>query len=139
MPPPHHSPTADADLPWDWSANSAGYTDDLLEHRGWEAMVLAHAWNDGSGDPATRKSAYKLPHHRLLDGRLRVVLNGVRAAMNILAATRFQPRDYQVHLPASEVEDVYRHLAVHLEEFDEEPPAILEGWSSAEGWPPMAG
>lgn len=72
----------------------------------------------------------------VVDGRVRVVLGGVRAAMNILAATRFQPDDYRLDIPASDVSAVYEHLAVHREEFDQEPPAILDGWTPAQGWPP---
>lgn len=136
VPEPHRSPTADPDLEWDWSSNQASYTDELIEHGGWNAMVLAHAWHEDADGPPSRKNAYKLPHHRVIDGRVRVVLEGVRSAMNILAAARFQPEDYQVDLPAEEVPEVYRHLAVHLEEFAEEPPAILDGWTPRQGWPP---
>lgn len=136
VPKPHRSPKADAGLAWDWSDNAPRYTDELIDHGGWDAMVTAHAWYAPSGDPPTRKSDFKLPHHRVLDGRVRVVLEGVRSAMNILAASRFQPQDYQLHIPANEVREVYEHLAVHLEEFDEQPPAILDGWSQGDGWPP---
>lgn len=136
VPEPHRSPKADANLPWDWSDHAPRYTDELIDHGGWEAMVTAHAWHAAAGDPPTRKGDFKLPHHRVLEGRVRVVLEGVRSAMNILAATRFQPGDYQLKIPASEVREVYEHLAVHLEEFDEEPPAILDGWSAEDGWPP---
>lgn len=137
VPAPHRSPTADHGIVWDWSDHAPRYTDELIAHGGWDAMARAHAWYDGSeDDPPTRKVAYKLPHHRLIDGRLRVVLEGVRSAMNILAAARFQPGDYRVDLPADEVRAVYEHLATHLREFDEEPPAILRGWSPSDGWPP---
>lgn len=136
-PQPHRSPTADEDLSWDWSNNGARYTDELIDHGGWDAMATAHAWHEpGEDGPPERKNAYKLPHHRLIEGRVRVVVEGVRSAMNIIAATRFQPEDYQLDIPADDIPDVYRHLAVHLEEFDEEPPAILRGWTPDDGWPP---
>lgn len=134
VPSSHRSPKSDPDLPWSWSAQDSNT---LLDHGGWRAMALAHAWYDGSEqDPPRRKSDYKLPHHKRIDGRLRVVLAGVRSAMNILAATRFQPQDYQVKLPAQEVRAVYEHLAIHLQQFDQEPPDILKGWSPSDGWPP---
>ena len=138
VPEPHRSPTADPDTAWDWSSQKPRYTDELIDHGGWDAMLLAHAWHEAADGPPQRKNAYKLPHHRLIDGRVRVVLEGVRSAMNILAAARFQPKDYEVDLPAEEVPDVYEHLAVHLEEFDEEPPDILSGWSPDAGWPPAS-
>jgi hypothetical protein len=100
-------------------------------------MALAHAWyKDTDGGLPRKKSAYKLPHHRLLDGKVRVVLLGVKAAVNILAATRFDPDRYRVNLPAEEVPAVYEHLAVHLRQFDERVPQILKGWSPDRGWPP---
>ncbi len=136
VPRPHRSPKADRDLVWDWSAHRVAYTDELLAHGGWDAMARAHAWHEtDEHDPPRRKNAYKLPHHRLVDGRVRVVFEGVRSAMNILAATRFSD-DYLVALPADEVPAVYEHLAVHLQEFDEKPPDILKGWSPSDGWPP---
>ena len=135
VPNTHRSPRADPDLPWDWSDRRKEYTDQIIQTGGWDSMVRAHAWHeDGDGAPE-RKNAYKLPHHRVIDGRLRVVLEGVRSAMNILAATRFSD-DYRVDLPADEVPDVYEHLAAHLRQFGEEPPAILRGWSPSDGWPP---
>lgn len=64
------------------------------------------------------------------------MLDGVQSAMNILAAARFQPADYQLDIPAKDIRDVYEHLAVHLEEFGEDPPDILRGWTPRDGWPP---
>lgn len=137
VPDPHRSPTADRAMAWDWADNAPGYTDELISHGGWQAMATAHAWHAGSDDgPPERKKDYKLPHHRVLDGQIRVVLEGVRSAMNILAATRFQPDDYQLDIPAEDIPDVYEHLAVHLEEFGEKRPEILKGWSPQDGWPP---
>lgn len=135
VPEPHRSPKADRELGWDWGANRARYTDEIIASGGWASMARAHAWYEDDGSPSRRKNAYKLPHHRVLDGGLRVVLEGVRSAMNILAATRFSD-DYRVDLPAQEVPDVYEHLAAHLRQFGEGPPAILRGWSPSDGWPP---
>lgn len=137
VPAPHRSPKADRELAWDWSDDAPRYTDELITHGGWEAMVKAHAWHAaGAEDPPERKKDYKLPHHRLIDGRVRVVLEGVRSAMNVLAAVRFQPEDYRLDVPAEDVSDIYGHLAVHLEEFGERPPDILRGWTPDRGWPP---
>lgn len=135
VPDAHRSPRAQRDRQWDWADNRKKYTDEIIESGGWDAMARAHAWYEDDGDPPERKNAYKLPHHRVVDGRLRVVLEGVRSAMNILAATRFSD-DYRVDLPADDVREVYDHLAAHMRQFGEEPPAILRGWSASDGWPP---
>ena len=57
------------------------------------ASTSAHAWYDPSADeegrdPPHEKGAYKLPHHEIVDGRLRVVWNGVRSAMGVLQGAR---------------------------------------------------
>lgn len=52
-----------------------------------------------------------------MDGRLRVVWNGVRSAMQVLLGARGG-----VDIPDPDRKSVYRHLARHYEEFDKEPP-----------------
>ncbi|MBI4259241.1 MAG: phage prohead protein, partial [Actinobacteria bacterium] len=63
------------------------------------------------------KQAYKLPHHELIDGELRVVWRGVASAMQVLLGARGG-----VDVPESDRKEVYRHLAEHYAEFGEEPP-----------------
>jgi hypothetical protein len=64
---------------------------------GWKQVREAHAWYDDSeGDPPEKKGAYKLPHHELIDGR--------------------------VDIPEKDKRVVWRPLARHHEQFDEEPP-----------------
>lgn len=119
-PEPHSSPTAERDRDWKWDGTDK--LDRIIEERGWEAVARAHAWYDedaGEDDPPRRKTAYKLPHHELVDGRLRVVWEGVHRAMNIMTGGRGG-----VDLPADEVEAVHGHLGRHYEEFDEEPPRL---------------
>ena len=74
-------------------------------------------------DPPHEKGAYKLPHHEIVDGRLRVVWNGVRSAMGVLEGARGG-----VDIPEDDRKDVYLHLVKHYEEFDKEPPPF--------DWPP---
>jgi hypothetical protein len=89
VPRPHTGPTADRDREWNWGQNKADETDALLDKGGWPLMVEAHAWyDDTDGDPPEKKSAYKLPHHELIDGQLQVVWSGVTAAMNVVAGGR---------------------------------------------------
>lgn len=120
VPKPHGGPTADKGRDWSWGENEADETDSLLEHGGWQLMVEAHAWYDESeGDPPEKKSAYKLPHHQLIDGELQVVWSGVAAAMNVVAGGRGG-----VKVPAEDVQQIYEHLAKHYEQFQEEPPQL---------------
>jgi hypothetical protein len=85
----------------------------------------AHAWydpnQDREHDPPQEKQAYKLPHHELLDGRLKVVWHGVRAAMQVMSGARGG-----VELAESDRKGVYQHLAEHYEQFDKEPPSYDE-------------
>ncbi|HXF37542.1 MAG TPA: hypothetical protein VNO17_10230 [Actinomycetota bacterium] len=122
VPEPHRSPKAPEDRGWNWHGTAeADQTDALLEHGGWEAMATAHAWYDPEADPEhdppREKGAYKLPHHELIDGELRVVWAGVRSAMQVLQGARGG-----VDLPEGDREAVYEHLAEHYRQFDREPP-----------------
>lgn len=70
-------------------------------------------------DNANTLGAYKLPHHDIVDGILKVNLKGVQAAMGALLGTRGG-----VDIPDDEVQSVYNHLAKHYEQFGEEPPEL---------------
>jgi hypothetical protein len=115
---PHNGQTADRDRDWNWSQHQPEELDALLKHDGWEAVAEAHAWHEAadSGLP-DRKGAYKLPHHELIGGEVKVVWRGVSHAMNVLAGGRGG-----VSIPARDRMDVWRHLAKHYEQFGEEPP-----------------
>lgn len=75
--------------------------------------------------PPREKEAYKLPHHELIEGRLRVVWSGVRSAMQMLAGARGD-----VRIPASDRQDVYRQPEKHYREFHKQPPGFEELGSS---------
>jgi hypothetical protein len=116
---PHRSPTAPRERDWDWDGTDK--MDRIIRERGWEGVALAHAWHDPKedpdNDPPQEKGAYKLPHHELIDGELRVVWRGVVAAMTVVNGARGG-----VDIPESDRRKVYDHLAAHYGEFDEEPP-----------------
>ena len=119
-PAPHSSPTAARDRDWKWDGTDK--LDRIIEHGGWDAVANAHAWyadDADDNDPPQLETAYKLPHHELIDGRLQVVWEGVYRAMNIMTGGRGG-----VDLPEDEIDDVYDHLAQHYAEFDEEPPPL---------------
>jgi hypothetical protein len=123
---PHTTPKAPEDRTWNWHGKAeADKADAIIDRGGWDAFVKAHAWydpnEDPQHDPPQEKQAYKLPHHELVDGRVRVVWSGVRSAMQVLAGARGG-----VDLPASDKQEVYRHLARHYEEFGKEPPPYSE-------------
>ena len=122
VPEPHSSPKAPEDRDWDWHGTAEGdKSDEILEAGGWRLLADAHAWydprRDDGRDPPQEKGAYKLPHHELLDGRLRVVWHGVRSAMQVLLGSRGG-----VDIPDADRNKVYEHLAHHYAEFDREPP-----------------
>ena len=111
VPEPHTSPKAPEDRPWNWHGPAeADKSDAIVEAGGWTLLADAHAWYDPTADeegrdPPHEKQAYKLPHHELVDGRLRVVWHGGG-----------------VDIPESDRNKVYDHLAEHCHEFDREPP-----------------
>jgi hypothetical protein len=114
----HRSPTAPRERAWDWDGTDK--MDRLIE-RGWDTVATAHAWydpkEDPEHDPPHQKGAYKLPHHELVDGRLRVVWRGVVAAMTVVNGARGG-----VDIPERDRRAAYDHLAAHYREFGEEPP-----------------
>jgi hypothetical protein len=114
----HRSPTAPRERDWDWDGTDK--MDRLIE-RGWDTVATAHAWHDPKEDPdhdpPHQKGAYKLPHHELVDGRLRVVWRGVVAAMTVVNGARGG-----VDIPERDRRAAYDHLAAHYREFGEEPP-----------------
>lgn len=123
IPQPHASPKAPENRAWEWHAPAGSEkTDAILESGGWELLAQAHAWYDPAmdeegNDPPHERGAYKLPHHEIVDDRLRVVWNGVRSAMQVLMGARGG-----VDIPDDDRKDVYMHLARHYQEFDREPP-----------------
>ena len=122
VPEPHSSPTAPEDREWDWHGTAeADKSDAILETGGWQRLADAHAWydpdQDEGRDPPHEKQAYKLPHHEMVDGRLRVVWHGVRQAMQVLMGSRGG-----VDIPDQDRNKVYEHLAHHYGEFDREAP-----------------
>lgn len=114
----HRSPKAPRDRDWNWDGTDK--MDRLIE-RGWDTVATAHTWYDPDADPEHHppheKGAYKLPHHELIDGELKVVWRGVVAAMTVVNGARSG-----VDIPEADRRNAYEHLAAHYGEFDEEPP-----------------
>jgi hypothetical protein len=106
--PPHTTPMADEDTPWDGPAVVA----ELPNERA--VLRRVHAWVDDEGDPDV-KNSYKFPHH-LADGR--VVLRGVNNAMARLS---------QATIPAGDRDGVERHLRRHQEQFNKDANTSTPG------------
>jgi hypothetical protein len=78
------------------------------------------AWQDAQDDPS-HKGAYRFPHHEV-GSRGRVGAANLKAAssgIGILNGARGGTA-----IPDKDREGVYRHLAAHLKDAGEEPPAL---------------
>lgn len=103
--PPHTTPKAPEDAPWDGPAQVAACPAEAAPLR------RMHAWVDSSMDPNT-KQAYKLPHH---DANGEVVWRGVAAAMARLLQGGTQ-------IPDADRRGVFNHLQRHYVQFDKTAP-----------------
>ena len=110
------SPKADPDREWDadaakkrvkkWATNADGSMD-------WKKWRKAFTWWEG--DDAEVQSAYKLPHHDIIDGELKVVLRGVQSARGVLDGAMGG-----VDMPETERAKAKGHLDYHLRQFGKE-------------------
>ena len=111
-------PKADENMAWDgggarnrikeWASNKDGDVDFIKFKKGF-------AWvKNGAEDNLT---AYKLPHHDIIDGGLKTVWKGVASAMAALLGSRGG-----IDIPADSKRGIYNHLAKHYKEFDKPIP-----------------
>lgn len=111
-------PLAEDDQSWSWKTSDQ---DAVLGESNWKRYVTVHTWFDPEADeensPPEVKGAYKLPHHKVLEGGIKTVFRGVAAAMGALLGARGG-----VDIPDADRQKVYNHLARHYGEFDKEPP-----------------
>ena len=116
VPPNVDSPMADRAMRWD----GAGARSRVLAWAGgpdkenvdWEKYAKAFAWYDA--DNMDVLGSYKLPHHDIVDGELKVVYSGTVAAKAALAGARGG-----VDLPDDRAK-AEAHIAYHMEQFGEE-------------------
>lgn len=80
----------------------------------WSKYRRGFAWHD-EDDPKSF-SAYKLPHHDVIDGQLKTVWRGVAAAMAALLGARGGTN------VGGNKRAVYNHLKRHYGQFDKEAP-----------------
>lgn len=111
------SPEAPDDRAWDGDGARgrvlkwAGGPD--KENVDWDKYEKAFAWFDG--EERENLGSYKLPHHDIVNGELKVVLRGVQSANGVM-----QGAMGGVELPSSERSKVQAHLDYHLRQFDKE-------------------
>ncbi|MGV9141479.1 MAG: hypothetical protein ACOC1X_00925 [Promethearchaeota archaeon] len=119
----NHEPPKLEDSSWDGdSAESqirrwAGGPD--KEEIDWNEYAKGFVWYDG--DDRKNFSAYKLPHHKVVDGELKTSERGVIAAGNAVSGSRGG-----VDIPSGEMDRVRSHLATHYSQFDRTPPWVEE-------------
>jgi len=95
------------DWDWDWAKDA----DIIIEKYGWKGLASACAYVEKDGDKLPeKKEAYKLPHHKLINGKLTLVRGGVNAALRRLP---------QTDLPEKDRELVRKHLEAHKAFLDE--------------------
>lgn len=119
---PHQSPMADKDTNWDADGAIARIRRAMSSDGSGEKSKIdftryakAFAWVDYNDK--TNFQAYKLPHHDIVDGELRVVWRGVVAAAAVV-----QGAMGGTDIPKRDMASVKRHLKVHYEQFNETPP-----------------
>ena len=110
-------PLAAEDVPWGWDTTAQ---DEVLGEGldNWNRYAMAHVYRDAEANPET-KGAYKLPIAKMVNGELRVVLNGVRAAMAALNGARGG-----VDVPEEEREQIHNVLSQYYSKFGEEAPEL---------------
>ena len=118
----HETPKAPEEYRWDadaaeqrirrWASTDGSGEKEKID---WAKYRQAYAWYN-SEDPENFGS-YKLPHHDIVDGELRVVWRGVAAAMAALMGARGG-----VDIPPADRRSVFHHLARHYTQFGREPP-----------------
>jgi len=122
----HETPMADEGMEWDasgaekrmmdscMSKNDAG--EDVVD---WEKYSKCFAWYDEANKETV--GAYKLPHHDIVDGEMKVLWKGVYSAMAALLGARGG-----VEIQEEDKQGVYDHIKKHYEQFGKDVPELKE-------------
>jgi len=103
MPPTQHHDTGTVNEPWDAGAEQGKIPNDATA----STLHKMYAWKDPKGNADT-KSAYKLPHHKVVNGQPGPAnVNGVRAALSRAGQQNTQ-------IPSSDVPTIRANLLKHL-------------------------
>ena len=110
-------PLADEALEWDWDTAAAN---EVLAGDDWERYRQAHFWYDP--ERAETKAGYKFPFARIVDGELKAIWSGVRAAMAALNGARGEP-----DISEEDREGVHAKIGKYYERFDRgDPPPLRQ-------------
>ena len=113
-------PLAEEGLSWDWSTPAAN---EVLGDDDWSRYRKAHFWYDEE-NPEVRAS-YKLPFAKMVDGELKAVWSGVKAAMAALNGARGG-----VDISDDDRAKVHNKIASYYMRFDKgEAPALARSVS----------
>jgi hypothetical protein len=112
--PYQETPKADEQRAWD----AAAARQRLHEWAGgdWKKYRQGFAYVRGDG---SKGADYLLPHHDVVGGELKVVWNGVKAALAALHGARAD-----MELSDADAKAVHHHLARHYEQFGRTPPDV---------------
>jgi hypothetical protein len=118
---------ADDDVSWNW--DWAKDADAIIKKYGWKGLAEACAYVDREYDAKEKedglpkaKAAYSLPMAKIIDGKLKLVWNGVRAAMAALMGARGG-----VKLKADAKKKAYNKIVEAYKRFKKEPPEFKGG------------
>ena len=111
-----HYALADKKAPWD--AGAEVKKAEIVDLKVMCTLV------DDSMDTESNKGAYKLPHHKAIQGQYPVVFKAVSAAIGALNGARANI----TNMSPAEKQRAYTHLVKHYKEFPEvgEPPELKE-------------
>ena len=106
---------ADMDTPWDWDTEASNEV--LGDPPDWDRYRKAHLYvAEGEEE---KKSGYKLPVAKMIDGDLKLVYRGVIAAMSALNGARGG-----VDIPDEQRSEIYKNIQRYYEMFDKEAPPL---------------
>ena len=114
--PSSEMPMADMDTPWEWDTDASNEV--LGDPADWDRYRRAHLYVE-DGDDQEKKSAYKLPVAKMIDGDLKLVYRGVIAAMSALNGARGG-----VDIPDEQRSEIYKNIQRYYEMFDKEAPPL---------------
>lgn len=116
-------PLAEVDMRWSFTSTDGNSI--LGDPPNWIKYRSVHTWYDV--EEVDTKKGYKLPHHKLVDGKIKTVWKGVAAAMASLLGARGG-----VDIPTDERKKVYNHLSKHYKEFEKDVPEFKDVFDEVE-------
>ena len=108
-------PVADPSTEWDW--NTKAQDEILGEEKNWKMYRRAHLYVDGDGE---KKSDYKLPIAKMIQGELALVYKGLSSAMAALNGARGG-----VKLSDEDRKAVYEVVKKYYNMFDRDVPELM--------------